>query len=140
MNITFEVDPDVTQVLHPPRKVPVAVKKQLKAQLEKLTNEGVLAPVTPRLVSSMVTVISQGKMIICIDPRDLKSTQKKPFPHANYRSHFAVTGQCKVFRVLDTKNGFWHVQLDEESSYLTTFNTLYGRYRWLKMPFGIDCP
>lgn len=124
MNITFEVDPDVTQVLHPPRKVPVAVKKQLKAQLEKLTNEGVLAPVTPRLVSSMVTVISQGKMIICIDPRDLKSTQKKPLPHANYH----------------TKNGFWHVQLDEESSYLTTFNTLYGRYRWLKMAFGIDCP
>jgi hypothetical protein len=33
--------------------------------------------------------------------------------------------------------GFWHVHLDEESSYLTTFNTPFGRYRWLRMPFGI---
>ena len=27
--------------------------------------------------------------------------------------------------------------LDEESGFLTTFNTPFGRYRWLWMPFGI---
>ena len=31
------------------------------------------------------------------------------------------------------------MELDEESSYLTTFNTPFGRYRWLRMPFGISC-
>ena len=36
------------------------------------------------------------------------------------------------------KNGFWHIRLDEESSYLTMFGTSFGRYRWLKMPFGIS--
>ncbi|XP_053686467.1 uncharacterized protein LOC128736007 [Sabethes cyaneus] len=30
------------------------------------------------------------------------------------------------------------VTLDEESSRLTTFWTPYGRYRWLRMPFGIS--
>ena len=34
----------------------------------------------------------------------------------------------------DVKNGFWHVELDEESSYLTTFGTAFGRYRWKKCP------
>ena len=29
---------------------------------------------------------------------------------------------AKVFSVLDAKNGFWHVKLDEDSSYLTTFH------------------
>ena len=35
------------------------------------------------------------------------------------------------------KNGYWHVQLDDESSKLTTFATPWGRFRWLRMPFGI---
>ena len=46
--------------------------------------------------------------------------------------------KAKVFSVCDVKNGFWHVELDEDSSYLTTFGTPFGRYRWLKMPFGIS--
>ena len=45
--------------------------------------------------------------------------------------------KAKIFIVLDTKNGYWQVQLDEESSYLTTLWTLCGRVRWLRMPFGI---
>jgi hypothetical protein len=28
------------------------------------------------------------------------------------------------------------VELDEQSSYLTTIETPFGRYRWLVMPFG----
>ena len=38
--------------------------------------------------------------------------------------------------VLDCKKGYWHQQLDEESSYLMTFNTEFGRYRYTVMPFG----
>ena len=46
-------------------------------------------------------------------------------------------GQIKVFSVFDASNGFWQVELDKESSFLTTFNTPFGRYRWERMPFGI---
>ena len=40
--------------------------------------------------------------------------------------------------MLDAESGLWQVNLDEDSSYLTTFNTPFGRYRWLRMPFGIN--
>ena len=43
-----------------------------------------------------------------------------------------------MYTVLDAKTGFWQVKLDEQSSYLTTFNTPFGGYRWLRMPFGIS--
>ena len=39
---------------------------------------------------------------------------------------------------MDAKDGFHQVELDEESSYLTTFWTLFGCYGWLRMPFGIE--
>ena len=44
----------------------------------------------------------------------------------------------KIFSVLDTKDGFHQVKLNEQSSYLTTFWTPFGRYRYLRMPFGIS--
>jgi len=47
-------------------------------------------------------------------------------------------GKAKVFTVLDASNGFWQVPLDEKSSKLTCFNTPFGRYRWLRMPFGLN--
>ena len=45
---------------------------------------------------------------------------------------------AKLFSVFDASNGFWQVELDEESGMLTTFNTPFGRYRWKRMPFGIN--
>ena len=37
---------------------------------------------------------------------------------------------------MDLRAGYWHVKLDDESSNLTTFTTPYGRYKWLRLPFG----
>ena len=45
--------------------------------------------------------------------------------------------RAKVIIKLDARNGFWHVTLDDKSSFLTTFNTTFGRYCWKRMPFGI---
>ena len=44
---------------------------------------------------------------------------------------------AKVFSKLDATSGFWQLALDEASSKLTTFNTPFGRYRFLRAPFGI---
>ena len=39
---------------------------------------------------------------------------------------------------MDLSAGYWHVELDEESSYLTMFQTCFGRYRYLRLSFGIN--
>ena len=43
---------------------------------------------------------------------------------------------AKYITVIDFKKSFWQFVLDEESSYLTTFNTPFGHYHYLRMPFG----
>ena len=47
--------------------------------------------------------------------------------------------EAQIFLVLDANSGFMQIELDDESSLLTTFNTPIGRYRWLRLPFGIKC-
>ena len=36
-------------------------------------------------------------------------------------------------------NCYWHQKLTEESSFLCTFNSPFGRFRFRRMPFGISC-
>ena len=38
---------------------------------------------------------------------------------------------------MDVKCAFHHLVLDDESSFLTTFNTPFGRYRFCRVPYGI---
>ena len=40
--------------------------------------------------------------------------------------------------MLDAKDGFYQISLDEASSKLTTFWTPFGHYRYLRMPFGVS--
>jgi len=49
-----------------------------------------------------------------------------------------IIAQAKVISTVDLRSGFWHCVLDEESSLLATFATPYGRFRWLRLPFGLS--
>ena len=51
---------------------------------------------------------------------------------------YHLLADAKHITVIDFKKSFWQFPLDEESSYLTTFNTPFGRYRYLRMPFGTN--
>ena len=42
-----------------------------------------------------------------------------------------------VMTVCGSKEGYWDQELDEVSSFLTTFSTQLGRFRYTVMPFGV---
>ncbi|XP_028417983.1 uncharacterized protein K02A2.6-like [Dendronephthya gigantea] len=137
----LEIDPTAKPVVHPPRRVPVALKKQLKEELSRLERLGVLKEVTSPTswVSSMVVVRKpKGSLRICIDPKDLNEVLKRShYPIPTIDEVLAEITRARVFSTFDVRNGFWHVELDDESSFLTTFNTPFGRFRWLRLPFGL---
>ena len=79
-----------------------------------------------------------GKLRVCIDPKPLNKALKREHYHLQVLDDvLPCLNKAKEFTKLDLASAFWHIQLDEESSFLTTFNTPFGRYRWLRLPFGI---
>ena len=89
-------------------------------------------------ISSQVVVRKGNKLRLCIDPRDLnKALKRSHYPMPTIEEVLPELSKAKIFSVADAKNGFWQIKLDEPSSYLTTFWTPFGRYRWLRMPFGL---
>lgn len=44
---------------------------------------------------------------------------------------------ARYFSKLDASQGFWQLKLDESSTKYCTFNTPFGSYRFLRLPFGI---
>ena len=121
--------------------LPVALRDQIKEKLEQMVASGILAPVTEptEWISSMLVIVKPNKLRICLDLRDLKKAIRREHYQIPTVEEVATRlSQAKKFTVVDAKDGFWQKRLDTESSYKTTFNTPFGRYRWQRMPFGIS--
>ena len=133
---------DATPVVHPPRKVPVAIKDKLKVELERMENQNIICKVTEPTdwVNSLVTVEkTDGSLRICLDPKDLNRAIKRPhYPNKTLDDILPELSNAKVFSKLDARSGYWSIKLSERSSYLTVFNSPFGRYRFLRLPFGLN--
>ena len=141
-NYSIRADESFSPVVHPLFKVPVPLREALKTELDSLVKDGIPAKVTEPTawVSSLVIVKKpNGKIQVCLDPRDLnRAVKRSHYPLPTIEEVSTRLSGANVFSVLGAKCGFWQVKLDEKSSYLTTMNTLFGRYRWHRMPFGIN--
>ena len=138
----IKIDKTVPPVQHALCRITVALRPRFKEALDDLEAQDVVAPVTmpTRLISSIVAVPKKnGKLLICLDPKDLnRAIQRESYQLPTVGDIATRLHGAKVFTIMDVKNGFWHVNLEEESSYLTTFQTPFGHYHWRHMLFCIS--
>ena len=135
------IDRNIPPCVHTPRRVPMALRQPIKEKLDNLVERKVLVPATEptQWVSSMLAIEKPNKVRISIDPRDLNRAILREHYQLSTINEVAsrLTG-AKKFTLCDAKDGFHQILLDDTSSYLTTFNSPFGRYRWTRMPFGIS--
>lgn len=133
---------DAQPVIQPPRKYPIQLLPEIKAELEKMEKTGVIIPVqepTDWVNSLAFSRKSSGGLRVCLDPKDLNKSIKRT--HHKTPTLEEITNRfsgAKLFSKLDARHGYWSVKLDDESSRLTTFNSPFGRFRFLRLPFGLN--
>ena len=137
----IKLDPNVKPSIHAQRRLPVELKRKVKSKLSAMEKDGVLKKVyepTEWVNSLLVETKPDGNLRICLDPTDLNwAIKREHYPVPVLDDLIPELTESDTFTKLDAKDGYWHVKLNERSSYLTTFNTPFGRYRYLRMPFGL---
>ena len=90
-------------------------------------------------VNSLVVVEKPNKDVrLCLDPRELnKSILREHFPMKTVEEVAAKVKNAKIYSVLDASNGYWQIKITRGSQTYTTFNSPFGRYKYLRLPFGI---
>lgn len=143
VNKTYHIvlDPTVPPVINACRRVPIALQPRLKEELLRMEELKIIKPVTEPTdwVSSLVIVNKpNGKLRICLDPRNLnKAIRRHHHKMPTTEEILSRMSGAQYFTKLDASNAYWQIPIDEESSHLLTFNTPFGRYRFLRMPYGI---
>ncbi|CAI6364864.1 unnamed protein product [Macrosiphum euphorbiae] len=139
IHINNEVEP----IIDAPRKIPFALYEQLRKELDNMCYLKVIERIASPTswVSSIVIVKKKNnKLRICLDPRNLnRAISRSHYPLPTFEAVKTQLSGTKFFSTLDANSGFWMIPLDEKSSELCTFNTPFGRYKFLRLPYGLNC-
>ena len=141
----INTDPNIPPKRLPCRPVPVHQQDEFKKQLNEMLDAGVITEVheaTPWINSFVIVETvkdGQKKLRICLDPKPLnQAIMHEPYITCTPDDVYHKLANAKYITVIDFKKSFWQFLLDEESSYLTTFNTPFGHYHYLRLPFGTN--
>ena len=141
----IHIDPNVTPKQTPCRPIPIHHKEAFQQEISKMLQAGVLISITEATLWIKIFVLvesknNQGqlKLRICLDPTNLnKVVTREPYHFCIPEDISHMFAEACILTVCDCKKGYWHQRLDEAFSYLTTFNTEIGRYRFAVMPFSV---
>ena len=128
-----------------PRTIHFAYRDKYQKEIDLFVEQGIITPVTVPTdwCAPIVVVPKKGtdRIRMCVDLSKLnKVARQECYPSVTPAR--AVTdiqqSKAKCFTVFDALKGYHQCPLDEESQKLTTFITPFGRFMYLRAPYGIS--
>lgn len=132
---------DAVPHVQPIRRIPQALHSRVKHKLEQLEKEGIIAKVdkpTEWLNPLVIVEKKNNDLRLCLDPKFLNNAISRELFLIPTVSEIACSLSNKsYFSVLDMKDGYFQVKITNESADYCSFGTPFGRYQFLRLPFGI---
>jgi hypothetical protein len=113
---------------------------ELKVHLKDLLDHGFIREAHSPYGAPILFAKKAGdvKRRLCIDYRDLnRITIKDRYPLPRVDELLDRLQGAKYFTKLDLRSGYHQVRVAEEDIQKTAFNTRYGQYEYLVVPFGL---
>ncbi|GBG91620.1 hypothetical protein CBR_g52654 [Chara braunii] len=113
---------------------------ELRRQLKELEEKGWIRPSVSPYGSPVLFVPKkkEGTLRMCIDYRGLNAItvkNREPLPRIDDLLD-GVQG-CRYFSKIDLKSGYHQIAIWPEDQHKTAFQTRYGLYEFVVMPFGL---
>lgn len=115
-------------------------KEELKTLLKHGIIERCKFPGSSWVSPGLVIAKKDGKVRFCVDMSAANKAIKRNFSikMPTLEDMQKAAKGMKRFATLDLKKAFYHIELSDESKYITTFKTPYGYFRFNRMPFGLN--
>ncbi|KAG1037188.1 hypothetical protein G6F43_012913 [Rhizopus delemar] len=130
---------DARPISRPPFKMSPRELDELQKQLKELMDVGLIRPSSSPWGAPVLFVRKKdGSLRMCIDYRAINSLTKRintPLPRID--ECLERLGGAKHFSSIDLKSGYHQVRIRDEDVPKTAFNTRYGSYEFLVLPFGL---
>lgn len=136
----MDIIPNAKFDIIPPRKIPYALRDQVKAELDYMVKLGVIRSVKePSMAVSPIVIVRKDKNIrLCIDPSQVnKNILRRHYPLKTIEEISSRISGSKFFTKLDCVKGFWQVPVSSRTQKYLAFATPWGRYTCLRLPFGL---
>lgn len=121
------------------RRLSLPEQQEVDKQISEWLEEGIIRESSSDFASPIVLVSKKdGSKRLCCDYRRLnKNIVKDRFPLPLIEDVMDGLEGANYFTTIDLRNGFFHVDVDEDSIKYTSFITPTGQYEFLKCPFGL---
>lgn len=142
--VEFHLKADaVPFAVHSSRKIPFNLMIPVRDALNKMLEQDIIEEVKlpTNWASAIVPVVKPGGkgVRICVDFRKLNlSLKRETFHIPTFDELSSRLAGVKFITKLDAASGFFQIPLHENSRDFTTFLTPFGRYRFKRLPMGVN--
>ncbi|KAG8499053.1 hypothetical protein CXB51_005455 [Gossypium anomalum] len=135
----IELVPRTTPISIAPYRMAPTELKELKAQLQELTDRGFARrSFSPWDAPVLFVKKKDGTMRLCIDYRQLNEvTIKNKYQLPCIDDLFDQLKGASVFSKIDLRSGYYQLRVRDSDIPKTAFRMRYGHYEFLVMPFGL---
>lgn len=137
----LKLKPDYEGKIGHCRRVPFKILGDFKNVLNKMESNKIIEKIEKptEFVNAFTLVRKENKdLVFVLDPQHLNTCLlREHFSLPTFEEISAKINNAKVFTILDASRAFWQIKLSKESSKFTTFQTPFGRYKFLRMTYRI---
>ena len=140
--LKLHINPDVTPVQQPIRRIPYHTRKNVSAELQRPQQLDIIEPVKgPTSWVNPIVVVPKpnGKIRMCLDMRRANEAiirERHVIPKID--DVLTELHGAKYFSKIDLREGYHQIQLHEDSRDITTFAKHEGLFRYKCLIYGVS--
>ena len=136
----IKIQEDAPPSSRPPYQVPIHLRKEVNSEIDKLLNLKIIEPSDAVEWCAPIVPVkkSDGSIRLCVDYREInKVTPLDRHIIPTLPQILDNIGHAAVLSKIDLTSGFHQIVVQQESRDFTTFLSPKGKYRFVRMPFGL---